>query len=141
MPRRKTPVLADLQPIIESAFERRASLSEAEIEGSLREMVETVVAALESGKARVAEPNSDGTWRVNEWLKKAVLLSFRLNDNEIMRGGDRGLSSPAPGVGPWYDKVPNKFGDWTGNDFRGAGFRAVPGSVVRRALSSAGTSS
>ncbi len=61
-----------------------------------------------------------------------MLLSFRLNDNEIMRGGDRGLSSPAPGVGPWYDKVPNKFGDWTANDFREAGFRAVPGSVVRK---------
>ncbi|HAI59989.1 MAG TPA: 2,3,4,5-tetrahydropyridine-2,6-dicarboxylate N-succinyltransferase [Xanthomonadaceae bacterium] len=122
MPRRKTPVLADLQPIIESAFERRASLSEAEIEGSLREMVETVVGALESGKARVAEPNSDGTWRVNEWLKKAVLLYFRCNDMTLVE------AEPAP----FWDKVPLRFEDFDAADFREVGARVVPGAVVRR---------
>ena len=122
MPRRKTPVLADLQPIIESAFERRASLSEAEIEGSLREMVETVVAALESGKARVAEPNSDGTWRVNEWLKKAVLLYFRCNDMQLVE------AEPAP----FWDKVPLRFEGFDAADFREVGARVVPGAVVRR---------
>jgi 2,3,4,5-tetrahydropyridine-2-carboxylate N-succinyltransferase len=122
MPRRKTPVLADLQPIIESAFERRASLSEAEIEGSLREMVETVVAALESGKARVAEPNSDGTWRVNEWLKKAVLLYFRCNDMRLVE------AEPAP----FWDKVPLRFEGFDAADFREVGARVVPGAVVRR---------
>lgn len=122
MPRRKTPVLADLQPIIESAFERRASLSEAEIEGSLREMVETVVSALESGKARVAEPNSDGTWRVNEWLKKAVLLYFRCNDMTLVE------AEPAP----FWDKVPLRFEGFDAADFREVGARVVPGAVVRR---------
>jgi len=122
MPRRKTPVLADLQPIIESAFERRATLSAAEVEGSLREVVETVVGALESGKARVAEPNSDGTWRVNEWLKKAVLLYFRCNDMELVE------AEPAP----FWDKVPLRFAGFDAADFREVGARVVPGAVVRR---------
>ncbi len=122
MPRRKTPVLADLQPIIESAFERRATLSAAEIEGSLREVVEAVVATLEAGKARVAEPNSDGTWRVNEWLKKAVLLYFRCNDMELVD------AKPAP----FWDKVPLRFAGFDAADFRELGARVVPGAVVRR---------
>ncbi|WP_294067595.1 2,3,4,5-tetrahydropyridine-2,6-dicarboxylate N-succinyltransferase [Silanimonas sp.] len=122
MPRRKPPVLADLQPIIESAFERRATLSAAEVEGSLREVVETVVAALEAGQARVAEPNSDGTWRVNEWLKKAVLLYFRCNDMELVE------AEPAP----YWDKVPLRFAGFDAADFRELGARVVPGAVVRR---------
>ena len=122
MPRRKSPVVADLQPIIESAFERRASLSSAEIDGSLREMVEAVVATLESGQARVAEPNSDGTWRVNEWLKKAVLLYFRCNDMALVE------AEPAP----YWDKVPLRFEGFDAADFRELGARVVPGAVVRR---------
>jgi 2,3,4,5-tetrahydropyridine-2-carboxylate N-succinyltransferase len=122
MPRRKIPVLADLQPIIESAFERRASLSEAEIEGSLREIVETVVGGLEEGRLRVAEPNSDGTWRVNEWLKKAVLLYFRCNDMALVE------AEPAP----FWDKVPLRFEGFDAADFREVGARVVPGAVVRR---------
>jgi len=122
MPRRKTPVLADLQPIIESAFERRATLSTAEVEGSLREVVETVVTALEAGRARVAEPNSDGTWRVNEWLKKAVLLYFRCNDMTLIE------AEPAP----FWDKVPLRFAGFDAADFRELGARVVPGAVVRR---------
>jgi len=122
MPRRKIPVLADLQPIIESAFERRATLSTAEVEGSLREVVETVVTALEAGRARVAEPNSDGTWRVNEWLKKAVLLYFRCNDMTLIE------AEPAP----FWDKVPLRFAGFDAADFRELGARVVPGAVVRR---------
>ena len=122
---------AALEAVIESAWEARAELTPV-TGGETRKAVETAIALLDSGHARVASRGADGVWTTHQWLKKAVLLSFRLNDNEIMRGGDRGLSSPAPGVGPWYDKVPNKFGDWTGNDFKEAGFRAVPGSVVRK---------
>ncbi len=122
MPRRKIPVLADLQPIVESAFERRATLSEAEIEGSLREVVETVIGSLEAGRLRVAEPNSDGTWRVNEWLKKAVLLYFRCNDMTLVE------AKPAP----FWDKVPLRFEGFDAADFRDMGVRVVPGAVVRR---------
>ncbi|MBX9615690.1 MAG: 2,3,4,5-tetrahydropyridine-2,6-dicarboxylate N-succinyltransferase [Caulobacteraceae bacterium] len=122
---------AELEAVIEAAWEARADLSPA-TQGETRRAVETALALLDSGQARVASRGEDGVWTTHQWLKKAVLLSFRLNDNEIMRAGDRGLSSPAPGVGPWYDKVPNKFGDWTGNDFKQAGFRAVPGSIVRQ---------
>jgi 2,3,4,5-tetrahydropyridine-2,6-dicarboxylate N-succinyltransferase len=122
---------AALEAAIEAAWDLRTELTPS-TRGETREAVETALNLLDAGKARVASRAPDGTWTTHQWLKKAVLLSFRLNDNEIMRGGDRGLSSPAPGVGPWYDKVPNKFGDWTANDFREAGFRAVPGSVVRK---------
>jgi 2,3,4,5-tetrahydropyridine-2-carboxylate N-succinyltransferase len=122
---------AELEAVIEAAWDARADLTPA-THGETRRAVETALALLDSGQARVASRGEDGVWTTHQWLKKAVLLSFRLNDNAIMRGGDRGLSSPAPGVGPWYDKVPSKFGDWTGNDFKQAGFRAVPGSIVRQ---------
>jgi 2,3,4,5-tetrahydropyridine-2-carboxylate N-succinyltransferase len=122
---------AELEALVEAAWEARAELTPA-THGETRRAVETAIALLDSGQARVASRGEDGSWTTHQWLKKAVLLSFRLNDNEIMRAGDRGLSSPGPGVGPWYDKVPNKFGDWTGNDFKQAGFRAVPGSIVRQ---------
>ena len=122
---------SDLAAIIEAAWDARADLSPA-TQGESRKAVETALSLLDSGQARVASRSVDGVWTTHQWLKKAVLLSFRLNDNVIMRAGDRGMNSPAPGVGPWYDKVPNKFGDWTGQDFRDAGFRAVPGCVVRQ---------
>ena len=126
---------AQLEAVIESAWEGRADLSPS-THGETRKAVETAIALLDSGEARVASRGDDGVWTTHQWLKKAVLLSFRLNDNEIMRA-ERGLSAPtssggAPGVGPWYDKVPNKFADWTANEFKEAGFRAVPGSIVRR---------
>ncbi len=123
--------LARLDAIISAAWEARAEVSPA-TRGETREAVEAALDLLDSGQARVASRGEDGAWTTHQWLKKAVLLSFRLNDNEIMRGGDRGPSSPAPGVGPWFDKVPSKFGDWTDSDFREAGFRAVPGSIVRK---------
>ncbi|WP_426050869.1 2,3,4,5-tetrahydropyridine-2,6-dicarboxylate N-succinyltransferase [Brevundimonas sp. SL161] len=127
---------AELEAVIEAAWEARAELNPS-TGGETRKAVETALQLLDSGQARVASRGENGVWITHQWLKKAALLSFRLNDNEIMRAGDRNLSAStsgggAPGVGPWYDKVPNKFGDWTGNDFKEAGFRAVPGSIVRK---------
>jgi 2,3,4,5-tetrahydropyridine-2,6-dicarboxylate N-succinyltransferase len=109
-----------LQQEIEAAWDARDGISTA-TQGSVRDAVSAALAMLDAGTARVAEPGADG-WQVNQWLKKAVLLSFRLNDNSIM---------PGPGGSNWWDKVPSKFADWGENRFRDAGFRAVPGSVVR----------
>jgi len=122
---------ARLEPVIESAWEDRANVS-AHTHGEVRRSVEQSLALLDSGQARVASRGADGVWTTHQWLKKAVLLSFRLNENGIMRGGDRGSTSPAPGVGPWWDKVPSKFGHWTAADYQAAGFRSVPGSIVRQ---------
>jgi 2,3,4,5-tetrahydropyridine-2-carboxylate N-succinyltransferase len=113
---------AQLQEIIEDAWEARAEVSTGTT-GAVREAVETALELLDSGKARVAEKGADGNWTVNQWLKKAVLLSFRLNDNAVIQG---------PGGTTWWDKVPSKFEGWGENRFREAGFRAVPGSIVRR---------
>jgi 2,3,4,5-tetrahydropyridine-2-carboxylate N-succinyltransferase len=93
----------------------------------VREAVQTALDLLDSGQARVAE-KVGGAWRVHEWLKKAVLLSFRLNANVVMDGG---ASQGHGGMGHWWDKVPNKFAAWGENQFSAAGFRAVPGSIVR----------
>lgn len=123
--------LSHLESVVEAAWEARAEVSSA-THGEVRDAVETALALLDAGQARVASRGQDGVWTTHQWLKKAVLLSFRLNDNQIMRAGDRGLASAAPGVGPFWDKVPNKFGDWTASDYQGAGFRSVPGAVVRR---------
>jgi 2,3,4,5-tetrahydropyridine-2-carboxylate N-succinyltransferase len=90
----------------------------------VRAAVDEALALLDSGRARVAERQADGRWQVNQWLKKAVLLSFRLNDMSVVPGG--------PGQAAWWDKVPSKFDGWRDTDFRAAGFRAVPGSIVRR---------
>ena len=121
---------ADLANAIEQAWEARDGVTPAS--NDVREIVEAALELLDSGKARVAEPDGQGGWQVNQWLKKAVLLSFRLNDNQIMRAGDRGPTSHAPGVGPFWDKVPNKFGDWAAGDYQAAGFRSVPGAIVRK---------
>jgi 2,3,4,5-tetrahydropyridine-2-carboxylate N-succinyltransferase len=111
----------DLRKTIEEAFENRAQVSAA-TKGAVRDAVTTALELLDSGKARVAEKQADGSWAVNQWLKKAVLLSFRLNDNQIIQG---------PGGTNWWDKVPSKFEGWGENRFRDAGFRAVPGAIVR----------
>jgi 2,3,4,5-tetrahydropyridine-2-carboxylate N-succinyltransferase len=113
----------DLQNTIETAFEARAELSFS-TQGEIRDAVNTALELLDSGEARVAERGADGNWQVNQWLKKAVLLSFRLNDNSLIEGG--------PGGARWWDKVPSKFEGWGENRFREAGFRAVPGAVVRK---------
>ena len=113
----------DLQSTIEAAWDARDTLG-LTTTGAVREAVESALAGLDDGSFRVAERDASGTWQVNQWLKKAVLLSFRLNDMEIIEGGAGGAT--------WWDKVPSKFAGWGENRFRDAGFRAVPGSIVRR---------
>lgn len=115
--------LAALASTIETAFDDRDAISTA-TRGEVRDAVEESLNLLDRGAARVAERGEDGAWTVNQWLKKAVLLSFRLNPMEIIKGG--------AGDASWWDKVPSKFDGWTAHEFESAGFRAVPGSIVRR---------
>ncbi len=114
---------SQLETAIEAAWEDRDSISPATT-GEVREAIEDTLTALDSGKLRVAEPREGGEWHVNQWAKKAVLLSFRLNDMEMIEGSNGGSS--------WWDKVPSKWQGWGENQWRAAGFRAVPGSIVRR---------
>jgi 2,3,4,5-tetrahydropyridine-2-carboxylate N-succinyltransferase len=114
---------ADLAQTIEAAFDNRDAIGFSTT-GAVRDAVEAALELLDSGKARVAEKQADGSWAINQWLKKAVLLSFRLNDMGLIEGG--------PGGAMWWDKVPSKFAGWSENRFREAGFRAVPGAIVRR---------
>ena len=115
--------LADLKPVIERAFENRDQIN-AQTKGEVRDAVNEALNALDSGKARVAE-KFQGTWEVHQWLKMAVLLSFRLNDMGLIAGG--------PGKDTnWWDKVPSKFEGWGEAEFRAGGFRAVPNCIVRR---------
>jgi 2,3,4,5-tetrahydropyridine-2-carboxylate N-succinyltransferase len=107
---------------IEAAWEARDGIN-LKTTGEVRASVEAALDLLDKGKARVAEKGADGNWVVNQWLKKAVLLSFRLNDMEVIEGGNGGAT--------WWDKVPSKFAGWGENRWREAGFRAVPGSIVR----------
>lgn len=127
--------LTHLESVIETAWEARAEVSAA-TRGEVRDAVDTALALLDAGQARVATRGGDGVWTTHQWLKKAVLLSFRLNDNVIMRAGHAPtlpLSADHPvAVGPFWDKVPNKFGDWSAADYQAAGFRSVPGAIVRR---------
>jgi 2,3,4,5-tetrahydropyridine-2,6-dicarboxylate N-succinyltransferase len=113
---------AELATIIDDAWERRAEVAPT-TKGKIRDAVETAIELLDSGKQRVAQPKDD-RWVVNQWLKKALLLYFRLNDMAIIEGG--------PGGAVWWDKIPSKFAGWGNNSFAAAGFRAVPGSIVRR---------
>ena len=112
----------DLIATINAAWEQRQDIS-SQTGGEIAAAVKQVLAGLDEGRFRVAAPDGQGGWVVHEWLKKAVLLSFRLNDNALVTGG--------AGEGTWYDKVPNKFSGWDANRFKAAGFRAVPGSIVR----------
>lgn len=116
-----------LRQAVEVAWDNRESLT-PETKGPMREAVESALDALDSGARRVAE-KSGSDWIVHEWLKKAVLLSFRLNDMEPVPGGP---TDRRRGPSPWFDKVPSKFAGWTESEFRAAGFRAVPNCVVRR---------
>ena len=115
--------LASLSQTIDTAFDNRDSVT-INTKGEIRDAVNTALDLLDGGKVRVAERGADGNWTVNQWLKKAVLLSFRLNDMEVVKGGS--------GQSTWWDKVPSKFEGWGENQFRDAGFRAVPNAVVRR---------
>ena len=115
-----------LEATIDAAWEIRDTISTT-TQGTVREAVEAAISALDGGDLRVAEPDGSGAWRVNQWLKKAVLLSFRLNDNAIIQGPGAGTATAN-----WFDKVPSKFAGWGDDVFRAAGFRAVPGAIVRR---------
>ncbi|MBU3919631.1 MAG: 2,3,4,5-tetrahydropyridine-2,6-dicarboxylate N-succinyltransferase [Alphaproteobacteria bacterium] len=112
-----------LARVIDAAWEARDTLS-TETNGEVRDAVEAAIGLLDSGETRVATKEADGSWKVHQWLKKAVLLSFRLNAN--------GTISGTPGGGNWWDKVPSKFEGWGATEFKEAGFRAVPPSAVRR---------
>jgi 2,3,4,5-tetrahydropyridine-2,6-dicarboxylate N-succinyltransferase len=112
-----------LAKIIDDAFEGRDKIG-PKTKGAVRKAVDSALDMLDRGEARVAERGTDGNWQVNQWLKKAVLLSFRLNDMSVIPGG--------PGKAVWWDKVDSKFKGWNAAKFKKAGFRAVPGSVVRR---------
>ncbi|MDR3214046.1 MAG: 2,3,4,5-tetrahydropyridine-2,6-dicarboxylate N-succinyltransferase [Azoarcus sp.] len=113
--------MQDIQQIIDAAFDNRADLSPGAAPAEVRDAVEAVIAGLDTGALRVAE-KQDGQWIVNQWIKKAVLISFRLRDNEASSAGNLGF----------FDKVPTKFGDYTPEQFRAGGFRVVPPAVVRR---------
>ncbi|MFT3939482.1 2,3,4,5-tetrahydropyridine-2,6-dicarboxylate N-succinyltransferase [Rhodopseudomonas sp. BR0C11] len=115
--------LTALESTINAAFDARDTVTAA-TQGEIRQAVEDALDLLDQGKVRVAQRDASGTWTVNQWLKKAVLLSFRLNDMGVIAGG--------PGGANWWDKVPSKFEGWGENRFREAGFRAVPGAIVRR---------
>ena len=118
----------DLRSAIEAAWEERQSIT-PKTDGVARDAVELALAGLDSGDYRVAEKGEDGNWHVNQWLKMAVLLSFRLNDMRILPGGPR---DDREGDAAWFDKVPSKFAGWSEKHFREAGFRAVPNCTVRR---------
>ena len=115
--------LSSLETTVNAAFEARETVSSS-TKGEVREAVDHALDLMDKGEARVAERQADGKWQVNQWLKKSVLLSFRLNDMGAIPGG--------PGRATWWDKVPSKFEGWGENRFRDAGFRAVPGAIVRR---------
>jgi 2,3,4,5-tetrahydropyridine-2,6-dicarboxylate N-succinyltransferase len=119
---RKADPHAELQFVIDSAWERRAMLTPDELEGSTRPLVERAIDGLERGEFRVAEPDGKGGWKVNEWLKKAVLLYFRVNEMELIE------AYPAP----YWDKVEARFGAFEEADFRKLGVRVVPGAIARR---------
>ena len=118
---------AQLERDINEAWEARETIS-AGTTGAVRDAVNTALAMMDDGNARVAEPLGDHQWHVNQWLKKAVLLSFRLNDMAVIPSGTQ---YPGSGEATWWDKVPSKFAGWGEAEFRKAGFRAVPGCVVR----------
>ncbi len=114
---------SQLISIINNAFENSSQI-DFNTKGEIRDAVNEALDLLDSGQGRVAERGENGDWVVNQWLKKAVLLSFKLNDMELIEGGN--------GNTVWWDKVPSKFSGWGEEQFRSAGFRAVPGSIVRK---------
>ena len=115
--------MSKLQTIIEDAFERRADINPSNASAELKEAIASVLADLDAGKLRVASRKGDSQeWETHQWLKKAVLLSFRLQDNVLMDGG----------CTQYFDKVPPKFADYTEEDFKAGGFRVVPNAIVRR---------
>ncbi len=114
---------AQLETAIEAAWDARDTIT-PDTKGETRDAIETTLAALDSGTLRVAERQDNGDWHVNQWAKKAVLLGFRIQDMEEQTGGPQGSS--------WWDKVDSKFKGWGPAEWKAAGFRAVPGSIVRK---------
>ncbi len=114
--------MSDIKSVIEEAFERRAEITPRSVDTHVKEAVDEAIHMLDSGQARVAEQKGVGDWMVNEWLKKAVLLSFRINDNGVMRGGFTN----------YYDKVPSKYADMSSREFREGGVRVVPPASARK---------
>ena len=114
--------MSDLQATIEAAFERRADITPRNVDATTRDAVNTALDLLDTGKLRVAERRGVGDWVVNEWLKKAVLLSFRINDNVVMPAGST----------QYYDKVPSKFANTTSEEFAASGIRVVPQAIARK---------
>ncbi|OOZ40228.1 2,3,4,5-tetrahydropyridine-2,6-dicarboxylate N-succinyltransferase [Solemya pervernicosa gill symbiont] len=114
--------MSDIKSIIEEAFERRADITPRNVEPHVKEAVDEALRQLDCGEARVAEQKGVGDWSVNEWLKKAVLLSFRIEDNNLMKGGFTN----------YYDKVPSKYADMSSRELRDAGVRVVPPASARR---------
>ena len=117
----------NLKNVIDKAFDNISDVG-VNTKGEIRDAVDETLNLLDSGKLRVAEPLGSSKWRVNQWSKKAVLLSFRLNDMGIIQGGPESWDC---GPSVWWDKVKSKFSNWSSDDFKKAGFRAVPGSIVR----------
>lgn len=115
--------MSDLEKIINEAFERRADISPSTVDADTKKAVEDAIGLIDSGKERVAEKRGVGDWKVNEWLKKAVLLSFRIRDNEPMAAG---------GYTQFYDKVDSKFTDYSAQQFADSGVRVVPPAVARK---------
>src|SRR5512139_1151428 len=113
--------MQDLQPIIEDAFERRTDINPANADMKIKDAVFGVLEELDAGRLRVAE-KIEGQWITHQWIKKAVLLSFRLEDNVVLDGG----------CTRYFDKVPPKFADYDADDFKNGGFRVVPNAMVRR---------
>ena len=120
---------ADLAAQINAAWERRDELS-PQSKGADVEAIEAALDLLDSGEARVASRSADGAWSTQQWLKKAVLLSFRITANQLIGAAQSNAIDPSPG--PWWDKVHSKFRGWGEASFQKAGFRAVPGAIVRR---------
>jgi 2,3,4,5-tetrahydropyridine-2-carboxylate N-succinyltransferase len=117
----------DIKLIIERVFDNNEDVNPS-TSGEVREAIDLALNCLDKGELRVAEPTGNSQWKVNQWLKKAVLLSFKVNDMNIITGGPHSLNnSPAN----WWDKIPSKFSGWNKEEFKSAGFRAVPGCVVR----------
>ena len=116
-----------IKSVIERVFDNNEDVN-PNTSGEVRDAIELALKNLDSGKLRVAEPIGNSQWKVNQWLKKAVLLSFKINDMDVISGGPKSLNNSPSN---WWDKIPSKFSGWDKNEFKAAGFRAVPGSVVR----------
>ena len=117
----------DIKSIIERVFDNNEDVN-PNTSGEVREAIDFALNCLDKGELRVAEPTGNSQWKVNQWLKKAVLLSFKINDMNIITGGPHSLNN---GPANWWDKIPSKFSGWNKEEFKSAGFRAVPGCVVR----------